>query len=97
MRRRVVEEPEYTAQLQALGDIAAFDESLRGIMWGLSTNAEKFDLVPGFRTLRIAKAWRAKVRIYFQIDAIQNEVVRLRWVERLDEPGIFDEDDDEDE
>ena len=66
-------------------------------MWGLENNAEKYDLVPGFRHVRIAKSWKAKVRIFFRIDPIQHDVVLLKWVERLDEPGIFDEDDNEDE
>jgi hypothetical protein len=95
VRRHLVEEPRYTAQLQAIGDIKALDESLRGIMWGIETNAEKYDLVPGFVILRCAKSWKAKVRMFFTIDPIQKDLVHLEWVEPLDEPGIFDDDDDE--
>jgi len=92
--RGIVEAPEYTEQLQALGDIRAFDESLRGIMWGLHTQAEKYPLVPGFNTIRIAKGWRERVNIIFQI---QGNQVLLKWIERLDEPGIFDESDEDEE
>jgi len=92
--REIVEAPEYTAQLQVLGDIRALDESLRAIMWGLQTQAEKYPFVPGFRTIQMAKAWREKFSIIFQI---QGDQVLLKWIERLDEPGIFDEDDEDGE
>jgi len=82
--------PEFTKQLETLGDIRELDESLRALMWGIQTQAEKFQLVPGFRTLRMAKEWNLKLRIIFQIQGGQ---VLLKWIERIDEPGIFDNDD----
>ena len=92
MYRAIVEAPEYTKQLQALGDIRELDESLRGIVWGLQTQAEKYPFVPGFRTIQIAKAWREKFNIVFQI---QGDQVLLKWIERLDQPGIFDDETEE--
>jgi hypothetical protein len=55
VNRVIVEAPEFTKQLEELGDIRELDESLRAIMWGIQTQAEKFKLVPGFRTIRMAK------------------------------------------
>jgi hypothetical protein len=88
--REIVEAPEYTAQLEALGNIRELDQSLRGVMWGLHTQAEKYPFVPEFRTIRIAKSWPNKLAIIFQI---QGNRVLLKWIERFDEPGIFDDDD----
>jgi hypothetical protein len=67
---------------------------LHALRWGLETQAEKFKLVPGFQTIRIAKDRRLKLAIIFQI---QGDRVLQKWIERLDEPGIFEDDDDGDE
>lgn len=96
MLRTIVEAPEYTEQLKTLGDIRELDESLRALMWGLHTQAEKYKLIPGFHNLRIAKDLKINLRIFFQIEPIQGKQVTLRWIERLDEPSIlYDDDDDE--
>jgi hypothetical protein len=53
--RNLVESPLYTKQLSELGDVERLDEVLRGVLWGISTNPEAFDLIPGFHRLRLAK------------------------------------------
>ena len=89
--RGLVEAPEFLEQLAALGDVRDLDKSLQALRWGLETQAEKFRLVPGIQTIRIAKDWRLKLAIVFQI---QGDRVLQKWIERLDEPGIFEDEDD---
>jgi hypothetical protein len=92
--RALVEAQEFSEQLAALGDVRDLDKSLHALRWGLETQVEKFKLVPGFQTIRIAKDWRLKLAIIFQI---QGDRVLQKWIERLDEPGIFEDDDDGEE
>lgn len=64
-------------------------------MHGIANSAERFDLVPGFKTIRVAKVWSLGLRIVFQISGIKGEQVKLKWIERMDQPGIFDDDEEE--
>jgi hypothetical protein len=97
--RTLVESDEFTAQLSVLGNIAAIDEAVRGVLNGIATYAEAFDIVPGYQKLRIAKTDYFErdtgevippLRIYFHI--IDDDRVKLLWIERSDDdPGLLNE------
>jgi len=82
--REIIEEAEYTAKLDALGDVSKLDAALAGLMWGLSTDPEQFDQVPGMDGYRIGKTialyGAPALRVLFRIDA--SGVVVLVDVER---------------
>lgn len=45
----------FQKQLSELGGAERLDEILRGVLWGIATKPEAFDLIPGFQRLRLAK------------------------------------------
>ena len=82
------ESPEFTQQLQLLGDVPGIDEALRGLQWGILTDPEDFDIVPGFSTLRVAKTevFRRptgnipRLRVFFSYPR-HSEIIELLWIE----------------
>lgn len=94
--RQLVESDLFLKQLSELGEIERLDEILRGVFWGIATNPEAFDLVPGFKNLRLAKTrefdvpWRKplpRLRIWFVDHGFGT--VELLSIER--EPDPFDD------
>lgn len=82
------ESPEFTEQFSNLGNLENLDEVLRGLQWGINTDPEEFDLVPGFSELRVAKTDIyhrpngniPRLRVFFAYKR-NSEVVELLWIE----------------
>lgn len=82
------ESPEFTAQLESLGDVRGCDEALIGLQWGIITDPEDFDIVPGFSKLRVAKTDVFKrrtgniprLRIFFVYER-HSDIIDLLWIE----------------
>lgn len=94
---QLVESELFSKQLSELGDVERLDEILRGVLWGIATKPEAFDLIPGFRFLRLAKTrefdvpWRKPLpsfRIWFIDYGVGT--VELLSIER--EPDPFGDD-----
>jgi hypothetical protein len=74
-------------------EIANTDElkdSVSALMWGLQNNAEDFPIIPGYKTLRMAKTDAVRgipaLRLVFKIGE-EDDQVHLKWIEvaRTDE------------
>lgn len=82
------ESREFTEQLAKLGDAENLDEALRGLQWGIITDPEEFDLVPGFSALRVAKTDEfrrptgniPRLRVFFAYER-NTDLVELLWIE----------------
>lgn len=87
--RTLVESELFTRQLQQLGDIERLDEILRGMLWGIALAPEAFEIIPGYRRLRLAKSREFDVPFsrplpVLQIWFIENELgqIELLGIER---------------
>lgn len=71
------------ALLQSLQGLEAqVQMALASIWWGLTNNAEDFDLVPGFKTLRQAQTLALNgVPALWVVFRIQGEEVNLKFVQ----------------
>jgi hypothetical protein len=72
MQRELVESSDYTIQLNRLGDLRRLDDALTGVCWALSTNPEVYEVVRGFKDVRLAKTdplgGLPALRIWFRIE-----------------------------
>lgn len=86
--RELVESVPYTAQVLALGGFERLDDALTGVCWALSTNPEIFDIVKGFKDIRLIKTdalgGLPALRVWFRIDTV-TEKVYLEYIEAIPE------------
>ncbi len=80
---RVVESEEFTAQLQALGDIKRLDDRLRGLTVALWVEADNCPFVITGNRLRVAtlpsfRSDEPPLTIWFEII---DDMALLRWIE----------------
>jgi len=86
-KRTLVEEPTFSTQLAALGDVRRLDEALRALTWALHENAEHYPIIRGTKRLRVAKTdgYGATpcLRVFFTIEVteIGTESVHLWFVD----------------
>lgn len=84
LSRTLIESAIYEAGLRRLGQQERLDEALTAIYWALSTNPEVYDVVKGFRDIRLLKtdglAGLPPLRIWFRIDE-DGQHVHLEHIE----------------
>ena len=84
MLRQLIESEEYKHQIAALGGAARMDDVLLAATWALSTSPEVYDVVKGFRDVRMLKTdalgGADAYRIWFRIDE-NGEHVHLEFIE----------------
>jgi hypothetical protein len=88
VRREIIESSEFTQQLLTIGDVERLDDALTGVYWALSTNPEVYDVVRGFRDIRLLKTDAIgdvpALRIWFRIDE-NGKHVHLEYIEVVSE------------
>ena len=86
--RELIESAEYSAGLQALGDPGRLDDALRGVYWALATNPDVYEVVRGFKDIRIIKTdplgGVPALRIWFRIDEGGHHV-HLELIESIEQ------------
>lgn len=86
--RELVESEAYTNALAGLGPMERIDDALTGVYWALSTNPEVYDVVRGFRDMRLLKTdalgGLPAFRIWFRIDE-DGQHVHLEFIEPIPE------------
>lgn len=86
--RTLIESKAYAEQLTALGGAERLDDILRLALWALTENPEVFDIVKGFKDIRLLKTDAIGValpfRIWFRIDE-GGEHVHLEYIEAVEE------------
>jgi hypothetical protein len=81
--REVIEAATYRDQIGRIGGHQYFDIVVETLIWGIATNAEAFDPLPGFPELRMAMGShpfeRHPIKILFRI--VDDERLELLWIE----------------
>lgn len=87
MLRELIESTVFTAGLKALGDPKRIDDALRGVYWGLATRPDVYDIVKGFKEIRMLKldplGGLPALRIWFRIDK-NGRQVHLEFIEAIE-------------
>jgi hypothetical protein len=83
--RNIVPMGVYTNAAAKISEQHKIDDALAAIWWALSNNAEDFPIIPGFKTLRMAKtdAIRNIPALHVVFKIIDGEV-HLKWIEIAD-------------
>jgi hypothetical protein len=87
VHRTLIESPTYSQQLASLGDPERMDEIVRGVTWALCRNPEIYDVVKGYRDIRLLKTdaypGAPALRIWFRIDE-NGQHVHLEYIEAVE-------------
>lgn len=86
--RELIESSSYSAALKALGDPERLDDALNGAYWALATNPEVYEVVKGFRDIRILKTdplgGVPALRLWFRVDE-RGQHVHLELIEAVEQ------------
>lgn len=88
LARTIIESDIYKQGLAALGSPERLDDALTGVYWALSTNPEVYEVVKGFRDIRLLKTdalgGLPELRIWFRVDE-DGSHVHLEHIESVEE------------
>lgn len=81
--RTLIESEEYRIAFQKIGDAKRLDDALIGLTEAIAINPADWEIVPGFKTIRLARSASIKgvprLRIWFSVQS--PDEILLRFIE----------------
>ncbi len=87
--RSIVPSELYTSEAKKFAEKRELDDAFVALFWALQNNAEDFPVIPGYKTLRMAKTDAVRnIPALHLIFKILGDAVRLEYIETAETDGF---------